>query len=143
MTTRIVLGVATYYLAVLTFAYTVYPYMSAAKGGGYYRDVERVSLTVPYYAGFLPTNLLCHPSSGGFASSDSFVILDSNDATISVASPLEPKVADGPNAIDGPQCRGIESWTNSLCRPKVYEIPLRDVIRIENRPDPLPHCHDQ
>jgi hypothetical protein len=79
---------ATFYICVLSFSYSVYPYIPAERGGGSYVDSSEVVLTFQGSPGVLPVDLL---ESG--SKSKPLLIIEETSTSVYVAN---PKDAGGP-----------------------------------------------
>ena len=80
--------VAIFYICILSFAYSVYPYIPAERGGGSYVDSSEVVLTIQGSTTPLPQNLLESASR-----SKLLVIIEESATSIYVADPHD---AGGP-----------------------------------------------
>lgn len=155
MPMRAALGLPVYYLCVLTFAYGVYPFMSTSKAGGYYVDSELVKLTLRTASSrdvgesqrrtLSKSHDFVGPSKGlpsvGRAVTSSLpvelppelmesetdskplVVIEKNSESIFVADPSDPK-----------ERGGAKCWTDFQCRPRVFELQIADLSRIEHIP---------
>jgi len=79
---------ATFYVCILSFAYSVYPYIPAERGGGSYVDSATVVLTFQGSPGGLPADLLVSESR-----SKPLLIIEETGTSIYVA---DPNAAGGP-----------------------------------------------
>ncbi len=160
MPLRAALGLPLYYLCVMTFAYGVYPFVSTSKAGGYYADSELIKLEVrtpgndqtgipvrrsdtdltkapwpkPHLSSrsvytFQPQGEVLPPELMEAASeSKPLVLIEENSDAIFVADPSEPA-----NPPPG-HFRGVKCWTDFECRPRVFEIQLLNLLRVEHIP---------
>jgi len=152
---RAALVLPIYYLSVLTFAYCIYPFVSESKAGGYFAESGFVKLTIrqpeskqtvvaspqtvksssrgkavmrPIDArpplDVLPQELM----ESGLLSSKALVLIEANSTSVFVADPNDPasSLAGGPS--------GVKCWTDFQCRPKVFEIQISNLARIEHLP---------
>ncbi len=151
---RVSIALPIYYLCVLSFAYGVYPFLSVSKAGGYYAGSELVKLTIrPSNAG-QSDDPIQPAGSGARAGSrqnnktkqgqqvgrppnmppeimdpeKQWVLIEENSRSIFVADSNDPK--DPPPGHP----RGVKCWTDFACRPRVFEISMRNVVRIEHLP---------
>jgi hypothetical protein len=123
MWARVALWLAIYYLCILSFSHGVYPFMSASRGGGYYPDSQLVILTLRAVSGHCPEkfNLV-----DNVCRSKEMVLIEENSNSAFVADPTEPNRND---------CQGgMKSWTNTDCRPRVFEIRLPEILGLEHVP---------
>jgi hypothetical protein len=74
--------VATFYICILSFSYSVYPYIPAERGGGSYVSSSKVVLTFQGSPGVLPTDLLDTGSR-----SKPLLIIEESGSAIYVADP--------------------------------------------------------
>jgi hypothetical protein len=105
-----VITIPLFYISIIAFALTVYPYIPYEKGGGDYTKESPVYITFNTNAitrsGIsivLPQNLLNENVS------NQLILLDENDSFVYVA---------GTNNKDG----GPASWRNGVGKPMVYEV---------------------
>ena len=151
MAVRAALGVPIYYLCVLTFAYGMYPFMSVSKAGGYFAGSEFVRLAVrqtrdvrqimhgsdsrpqpdtaarQVEGSQAPLEVLPAELMASDILSKPLVLLEENSSTVFVADPNDPPGDHGGSA-------GVRCWTDFQCRPRVFEIQLSNLSRIEHLP---------
>jgi hypothetical protein len=159
MPLRIALGLPLYYLCVLTFAYSIYPFMSVSKAGGYFAGSEFVRLTLrephPKHTSegcqargavepCIATNGTGAPAEASQVWSDALpkalmesntqskplVLIEENSTSVFVADPPDP--TDPPANSSAPG--GVKCWTDFQCRPTVYEIQTSSLTRIDHIP---------
>jgi hypothetical protein len=120
MGTRIALILSLYYLCVLSFAYGIYPLMSASKGGGYFGDAGRVALVLRENERPLPDKLM--DKAGRCNRTIELVLIEHEPNVLYVADPSD----------DG----GADKWIRAAFRPTVYEVQMADILSVEHRPAP-------
>lgn len=98
-----------FFLAILSFAYRVYPYIPFAKGGGNYVDCPSVTLTFRSHFGILNTNTL----NQALAVSNCYIIVEQSQTSLFLAN----KNDEG----------GPSKWAEMHKLPNIIEVS-RDVV---------------
>jgi len=107
-----------YYLAVLSFAFTVYPYIPVSRGGGDYDASPEVALYFSDDAGTqIPPDLLDHSQQTDHVKSLPVIIIFVGDNSIYVA---QKRDKNGPK-----DWRRRDNW------PHVYEVNKRAIVAIQ------------
>jgi hypothetical protein len=112
---------ATYYLAVLSFAYSVYPYIPVDRGGGSFVDSPKVTARFRIdMNGLLPSDLL-HCDSHGCFESIPLVLIEETSTDFFIASPTE--------------AGGVLKWRLGE-RPRIYNVrrELVNALAVESPP---------
>jgi hypothetical protein len=109
---------ATYYLSVISFAYRVYPFIPADKGGGDYTEAATVTIRL-HDGAIVPSEMLARSSTPTVSkvtiTSKPLIIIEETPACVYVADPAD---AGGPF-----------SWrTGSI--PKIIQITRSDIASI-------------